>query len=162
MVVLLMSTTTMKKKRVFINVLFLCVFAFMLLVFYSIYKARNPVVIWASDAEFISLGTKVSLIPNDSPPSIEYSKFKTDGRMSKNDFARIDKMFHEYLQQSVISKQAEIKKIEDMSPLEKAKDNLEAFDEFGYLVVPKEKIPEVRREMLSTIKRLEVAEKNRN
>lgn len=159
---MLMSTTTVKKKRLLINGIFLCVFAFMLFVFYSIYKARNPAVDWASDAEFISLGTKVALIPKDSPPSVEYSKFNNDGRMSKNDFERIDKMFHAYLRQSVISKKAEIKKIEDMSPLEKAKDNLEAFDELGYLVVPKEKIPEVRHEMLSTIKRLEVEEKNRN
>lgn len=156
-----MPVFSKKNKRIMINLVFVFFFAFLLLVFYSIYQAKNPKVQMATDADTIVLSTKIALLPKNSQPSLAYEKLINKKYITKNEFNDVDKMVGDYLANLPKKEKSNQNNPKQISKLDHAKANLQAFDEIGYLIVPKEKIPEVRDEMLKTIHRLELEEKNK-
>lgn len=115
----------------------------------------------ATDADIIVLSTKIALLPKNSQPSLAYGKLINKKHITKNEFYYVDKMVGDYLANLPKKEKSNQNNPKHISKLDHAKANLQAFDEIGYLIVPKEKIPEVRDEMLKTIHRLELEEKNK-
>lgn len=140
----------LKKNVKIINIVSLIIFGCMLYVFVHFYfiQKQNE---HDSNVEYIELETQLSLLPVDSPPNIAFTKYAQDQKITKEEYESVKLIYSNYMKSFEWRK---INKI-NMTPLEKAKDNLDAFNDVGYLIVPPDKIELVREEMKKKIKKLE-------
>lgn len=146
-----------KKQKILFSVLSAFIFLIvlsLLIIMSTAEKGKNSVM---SNEDFVKIGLKISFLPPDSEPSKAFFSMIDDEKISKKDYQKLENMINLYLSDQGIKNQ----KIDtsNMSELDKAKANLKAFDEVGYLIVPEEKIKDARNEMLKNIENLEKAVK---
>ena len=145
-----------KKQKITLGFSFTLLFLIVLFLLYVTSVNTRNLDNFITDEQFVELGLKISFLPPESKPSIEFFRLSKDDKLTKSDSQEIEKLIHSYLQEMNLNH----KKIDTskMTDLEKARANLAAFNEVGYLIVPPEKMNDVRDEMMKNIKRLEESE----
>lgn len=142
-----------KKKRLFIGLSSFLIFLIALVMLFIISVNIRNSEGFVTDGEFVRLGLKISFLPPESEPSKAFFRLSEDNRLSKSGYDQVENLLSSYFYEMDIRH----KKIDtsEMSELEKAKINLAAFNEIGYLIVPHERIDQTRNELIKNIKKLE-------
>lgn len=142
-----------KKQKLFISIGFGVIFIFTIYLLFAVSPDKYSQDQFATDEQVLQLGLRISLLPPESEPSKIFFEVMKNDKLSLEEHKKIENLIDLYLRDMTKNKKnIDVKK---MTKLEKAKANLDAFDEIGYLVVPKEKMSEVRSAMVENIKLIE-------
>lgn len=139
----------MNRKNIFISTFTLLVI-FILCVFYFGQKEGKTEV---PAKDVFALAILMDKVPHTSKLYQHYTE-TIDSQNGELTNVQYDH-FKKAVSQIYESHGAESDKVNSMSELDIAKDNLRAFDDVGYMVVPESKIPEVREKLVEKIKMLE-------